>query len=121
MQAVRPSNITGVPVTISVIDANNNYRTIGTVISDSAGFFSYQWTPDISGKYTVIATFAGSESYGSSHAETAFAVYEAAAEPTPEYPQPVDNTMTIVYVGVALGVLIAVVGAVIVLMLRKRP
>jgi hypothetical protein len=121
MQAVRPSNITGVAVTISVIDANNNCRSIGTVTSDSDGFFSYQWTPDIPGKYTVIASFAGSESYGSSHDETAFAVMEQpAATPAPT-PMP-QSAADIYFVPAVIGIIIAiaVVGFVIVLMLRKR-
>ena len=29
--------------------------------SDASGFYSYQWTPDITGKYTVIATFGGTQ------------------------------------------------------------
>ena len=69
-----PTNATGVPVTLNVIDANGNYRTIGTTTSDATGFYSYQWTPDIEGKYTVYASFAGSESYWPSKATTAFAV-----------------------------------------------
>ena len=32
-----PTNTTGVPVTISVIDANGNFREIGTTTSDSSG------------------------------------------------------------------------------------
>ena len=57
-------------------DPNNNYIHIGDAISDSSGFFSFRWVPpaDIVGKYTVIATFAGSQSYWPSSAETAFSV-----------------------------------------------
>ena len=32
-----PTNATGVPVTISVVDANGNFREIGTTTSDSSG------------------------------------------------------------------------------------
>jgi len=35
------------------------------------------WKPDIPGKYTVIATFAGSASYYGSYVETTFGVEEA--------------------------------------------
>ena len=79
------------------------------------------WTPDIEGDFKVIATFAGSESYWPSHAETFFVVDPAVQAESVEYPQPVDNTMTVVGIGVALLIAIAIVGAVIVLMLRKRP
>ncbi|MCW4047490.1 MAG: PQQ-binding-like beta-propeller repeat protein, partial [Candidatus Bathyarchaeota archaeon] len=57
-----PTNTTGVLITIDVIDSNNNYRTIGTTTSDTTGSFSFTWTPDIPGDFTVIATFAGSNS-----------------------------------------------------------
>jgi outer membrane protein assembly factor BamB len=123
MQKPRPTNATGVQVTLDVIDSNNNYRNIGTTTSDSNGFFSFQWTPDIPGKYTVIATFAGSESYWPSHAETAFAV-DAAPEATPG-PTPTPQSMAEMYFLPSVAgiiVAIAVAGAVIVLiMLRKRP
>ena len=116
-----PTGFTGVPVSIDVLDANNNYRNIGTATTDPKGFFSFMWKPDIPGNYTVIATFAGTNGYWPSSAESAFGVDEAAAAaPGPEIPQPVDNTMTIVGVGVALLIAIAVVGVVLGLMLRKR-
>jgi hypothetical protein len=116
-----PTDFTGVPVTIDVLDSNNNYRNIGTATSDSSGFFSFMWKPDIPGNYTVIATFSGTNGYWPSYAESAFGVDEAAPPAqAPEYPQPIDNTMTIVGVGIAILIAIAIVGAVIVLMLRKR-
>jgi outer membrane protein assembly factor BamB len=122
MQKPRPTEATGVEVTISVLDENDNYREIGKTTSNSDGFFSFQWQPDIPGKYTVYASFAGSESFWPSHAVTAFAVDPAAPEESPEYPQPVDNTMTVVGVGVALLAAIAIVGVVLaVLLMRKRP
>ncbi len=65
------------------LTANGNYRKIGTTTSDINGAFSMQWKPDITGKYTVIATFAGSESYFASHAETSFAVDQAAPTTAP--------------------------------------
>ena len=83
MQQIKPTNATGVPVTINVIDANGNYRTIGTTTSDATGSYSLQWTPDIAGKYTVYVTFGGSESYYPSQATTTFAVDEPAATPAP--------------------------------------
>jgi hypothetical protein len=39
------------PVSINVLDANGNYRTIGTTTTDTQGFFTYSWTPDIPGEY----------------------------------------------------------------------
>ena len=47
-----------------------------------SGTYSYVWTPDISGKYTITATFIGDDSYGSSWAEAAVVVVEAPVTPT---------------------------------------
>ena len=35
MQQSMPPNITGVPVTLSVLDSNGNYREIGTTTSNA--------------------------------------------------------------------------------------
>ena len=122
MQKPRPIDATGVEVTISVVDSNGNYREIGTATSDASGFYSLEWTPDISGKFDVVATFAGSESYWPSHAETAFTANEAPAPPPPPVDQPLSNTDTyVMYAAVGIVIAIAIVGALIVLLLRKRP
>ena len=122
-QFPRPANATGVEVLIDVVDANGNYRNIGTATSDASGFYSFEWKPDISGKYTVVATFPGSKSYYGAYAQTAFVVDEA-PEPTPE-PTPTPASMTDTYVlGIGAAAIIAIVaiGLVIILMLRrKRP
>jgi hypothetical protein len=121
-QFPRPMNATGVTVSIDVLDANNNYRNIGTTTTDADGFFSFNWKPDIDGKYTVYASFAGSKSYWPSHAVTAFTV-EPAPEATPG-PTPTPVSMAEAYfVPSVIGIIvaIAVVGVVIILMLRKRP
>ncbi len=122
MQKPRPTNATGVEVTLSVVDANGNNRVIGTATSVADGFFHYTWVPDIPGDYTVLATFAGSEGYWPSHAMTAFTVMQE-AEATPA-PTPTPASMTETYfVPSVIGIIvaIAVVGALILLMLRKRP
>jgi len=117
-----PANATGVPVVINVIDANGNFRTIGTATSDSSGYYSFNWTPDIPGKYTVIATFAGSKAYFGSYAETSFAVDQAAATPTPVPTQP-PSAADLYFVPAIIGVIIAiiVVGAVLALLVTKKP
>jgi hypothetical protein len=122
MQKSRPRDATGVPVTIDVVDANGNFRNIGSTTSDSNGFFSLEWQPDIPGKYTVIASFAGSKSYWPSYAETAFTANpapEQPAEPEPAPPSIADQYFLPAIGGVIAA--IAVVGAVVVLLLRKRP
>ncbi|MBT0159092.1 PQQ-binding-like beta-propeller repeat protein [Candidatus Bathyarchaeota archaeon A05DMB-2] len=122
MQKARPSNATGVEVTLSVIDANNNCREIGKTTSDANGFYSFEWTPDIPGKYTVIATFAGSEGYWPSQAEDAFTVMQEPASTPAPTPMP-ESIADVYFVPAVIGIIIAiaVVGAITILMLRKRP
>jgi hypothetical protein len=123
MQKGRPTNTTGVPVSIDVIDSNGNYRNIGTTTSDASGAFSLQWTPDIAGKYTVVATFAGSESYWPSYSETSFAVDPAAATPVSTV-APGQSVSDMYFVPAVAGIIVAifVVGAILaILLLRKRP
>jgi outer membrane protein assembly factor BamB len=122
-QQAYPSTITGVSVSLDVYDPNGNYVHIGDATSDLTGFYSFQVDANMlaagSGKYTVVATFVGSASYGSSFAETAFTVNPApAATPPIEYPQPIDYTMTIV---VAVIVILIAVAIATILILRKHP
>jgi outer membrane protein assembly factor BamB len=116
-----PSNATGVPVQIDVIDSNGNYYNIGTATSDSSGTFAFTWTPIIPGDFTVIATFGGSNSYYGSCAETHFYASEV-PQPTPE-PTPVPQAPVATYFtvsSIAIIIAIVIVGAIIVLMLRRR-
>ncbi len=118
-----PTNFTGVEVTINVIDANSNYRTIDTTTTDAKGFYSLQWTPDISGAYRVIATFAGTNGYWPSSAETAFSVDQPVATATPQ-PTAALSMADLYFVPGIIGVIIAiiVVGLVLaLLLLKKRP
>ncbi len=79
MQQPEPTNVTGVPVALAVLDANNNYRVIATTTTDASGTYSYTWIPDIPGNFTVTAIFAGSNSYYGSSAETH--IYASATAP----------------------------------------
>jgi len=116
-----PTDFTGVEVTISVIDANSNYRIIGTTTTDINGFYSLQWTPDIPGKYTVIATFAGTDGYWPSKAVAAFAVDEVAT-PTPVPTQtPSAADLYFIPAVAALAILIVVIGLAVILMMKKHP
>jgi hypothetical protein len=122
MQKPMPTNVTGVPITISVIDSNGNYRTIGTAITTSAGTYSLTWTPDVPGDYQVIASFAGTNGYYPSSSQTAFNIMQAAPTASP-YPV-VNLPPTEMYFAistVAIIIAIAIVGVVMVKMLRKRP
>lgn len=121
-QKPMPTNATGVTVNLAVIDGNNNYRTIGTATSDVSGAFSYVWQPDVPGKYTLIASFAGSEAYYGSSSETAFAVTEPSAGTQQPTAQPVslaDAYFLPMTVGMIIG-FVLVVGLLLLLLLRKR-
>jgi hypothetical protein len=122
MQQNKPTDVTGVDVYLTVVDANGNYRYIGTATSDSSGTYSLQWTPDITGKYTVIASFTGSNAYYGSSAQTAFAVDEAPATATTQPTQPASMADQYFLPAIAgLFVAIVVVGLLTILMLRKKP
>jgi hypothetical protein len=120
-QAERPNNTTGVPVSIDVIDSNGNFRNIGTATSDASGVFNFAWQPDISGTYTVIATFAGSKAYYPSYAETAFVVDEPTSTSTPTA-IPIQSVADQYFVPAIAGIIaaIAIVGAVLALLLLKK-
>lgn len=118
MQKPMPTDAKGVGVSLEALDPNGNFVHIGTATTDSSGLYSYMFTPEVPGKYTIIATFAGSESYYGSYSETAIGVDEAPpVTAAPEYPQPIDPTMTIVYATVAIIIAIAIA---VVLMLRRK-
>jgi hypothetical protein len=123
-QQPMPTNITGVPVTISVLDSNGNYRTIGTTTTSASGFYSFNWKPDITGNYTVTATFAGTQSYYGSSAQAAFYANAPSATQAPTA-TPLSQITTqndIMYVGIAIIIVIVIIGAVLaILVTRKRP
>ena len=121
MQFPRPTNATGVEVVLSIIDSNNNYREIGKTTSNSDGFFSFKWIPDIAGEYKVYATFEGTKSYYPSHAITAFAVDPAASTPVPTQASIQSAADTYLPPGIiAIIVAIAIVGSIIVLLVIKK-
>jgi outer membrane protein assembly factor BamB len=117
----RPTDATGVEVVVSVLDPNNNYYDVGTATSDADGFFSCEFTPVVPGKYTVIASFEGSEAYYGSFAKTAINVEETPActpEPTPSPA----STADLYFLPVSTGMIVAIVVvlALLMLILRKR-
>jgi hypothetical protein len=123
MQQPKPTNATGVPVQINVVDGNGNFRTIGTTTSDNAGLYTFTWTPDISGDYKVIASFAGSESYYASSAEASFHAGEPAATAAP--PATAAPSMADLYfLPAVIGIILAIVVGFAILaliILRKKP
>jgi hypothetical protein len=107
--------ITGVPVTLTAIASDGPVIDIGTTRTNGYyGTFGYTWTPPSEGQYTIVATFAGDDSYGSSAASTTVSV-----GPTPapiEFPEqvtPADYTITIIGTGIAIIIAVAIVGILI--------
>ncbi len=110
-QQPMPTDAKGVEVTLDTIDPNGNWIHIGRVSSDMSGFYSYMWTPDIEGKYTIIATFEGSESYWASYAETAIGVGPAVSPAGPIEPEPsapLISTEVAIIAAVAVAVVIGI-------------
>jgi hypothetical protein len=84
--------------------------------------FTFTWTPDITGDFTVVANFAGSESYYPSSAETSFTVGNPAPTASPNPTVSLASTQTdILGIGIAIIIAIAIVGVVMLLAIRKRP
>jgi hypothetical protein len=115
--------MTGVPVTLTAIDENDNGVKIGTATTSAYyGTFEMAWTPPAEGTYKIIASFAGDDSYGSSGAATAVSVGPAPAPiQFPAQVIPIDYTMTIIYgvIAIIIAVVISVAIAALVI-LRKR-
>ncbi|UCC58392.1 MAG: hypothetical protein JSW14_00210 [Candidatus Bathyarchaeum sp.] len=73
--------ITGVPVMLTAMGPDGSYIDIGTTTTDGYyGTFGHTWTPPDKGKYKIIASFEGDDSYGSSGASTYVTVDPAAEE-----------------------------------------
>ena len=120
MQKQRPTNATGVDVILTVLDPNGNVYDIGTATSDTSGTFSLMWQPPVPGKYTVIATFAGSESYWPSYSQTAFGVTEAPQVTASPYPV-ISLPPTEMYFAASTAAIIIAIVIVGMLLLRKKP
>ena len=118
-QSPIPANTVGVPVSIDAVDPNGNFVHIADVTSDMSGTYSYVFKPDMAGKYTITATFMGDDSYGSSYAETAVAVTEAAQSSPTATQTPIAMPPFEAYIaGSTIAIIVAV--AIVGLMLKKR-
>ncbi|MGD6806145.1 MAG: PQQ-binding-like beta-propeller repeat protein [Candidatus Bathyarchaeia archaeon] len=118
MQKPKPTNVTGVEVTLNVYDSNGNYRPIGVAKTDASGMFTYTWTPDIEGSYLLIANFAGTNSYYPTSAESSFVV--SAAAPTPIIEQQVVNMPPIELYVIAMGMAIIIAVAIATLLILRK-
>ncbi|MGZ4850629.1 MAG: outer membrane protein assembly factor BamB family protein [Candidatus Bathyarchaeia archaeon] len=123
LQHKLPTNVTGVPVFLTAIDPNGNAIDIGTTKTNGFyGGFTYDWTPPKVGSYTIIASFAGDDSYGDSSAATGLKVIAAPITPTSTASPAQSTTESPIgtFTLAALVVLIILVIVVIVIQLRRR-
>jgi len=117
-QFERPTDATGVPVSIDATDPNGNYVHLGDVVSDASGRFHFEFTPTTEGEYVIYATFMGSNSYYGSFAQNEMTVMQAQATPTQTPIEMPPFEMYTIGTGIAVIVAVAIVGL---LLLRRRP
>jgi hypothetical protein len=123
-QQAEPTNFTGVPVELAVLDSNGNHYPIGYATTDETGMYTLTWKPTIPGNFTVYAVFAGTNAYWPSNAETSFTVMNAPPTPAPTASPPTGLASTgSLELGIAVVVIVIIVCVAVlaVLMLRKRP
>ena len=109
MQQPCPMMVNGVEVVLTTLDPNGNFYEIGTVTSDASGMYKLMWEPPVPGEYTIIATFAGSESYFSSYAETAIGVETAQSAGGPIEPEPTEAPLITTEMAIILAAVIVAV------------
>jgi hypothetical protein len=120
LQMEMPTDATGVPVKIEVVDPNGAYAWIGTPTTDMDGNFAFSFKPTTEGQYMVMATFDGSASYYGSHAITYLTVDPAVSPSTPITPEdsaPLITTEIAIIAAVSVAAVLGLIGFSI---LRKR-
>ena len=123
-QQPEPTNFTGVQVQIAVLDSNGNHYPIGTATTDASGSYSLTYKPTIPGNFTVYVTFAGTNGYYGSYAETHFYASPPAPTTAPTAP-PVTGlaSQSSLTIGIVAAVIVIIIAIAIVglLLLRKKP
>ena len=124
-QQAEPTNFTGVTVTLTAVDPNHNFVTIGQATTNAQGVYDYTWTtPLVPGSYSITATFAGTNGYYGSSAFTGVDVVAAAPTPAPTA-TPVTGlaTMSGLTIGIAAAVIAIIIAIAIVglLIMRRKP
>jgi hypothetical protein len=126
-QQAKPTDATGVSVSIDAIDPNANLVHLGDTHSDSNGQYAFLADQNMltagTGTYIIIATFKGTNSYFSSSAETPMA-YDlpptATAAPT-QIPASVADTYFVPAIAGLFVLIIVVLIVLVLLMFRKKP
>ncbi len=112
----------GVPVTLTAIGSDNAVYNLGSVTTNGYyGTYAFTWTPPKADSYTITASFAGDDSYGSSSAGTDITVSAAPVTPTPAPTQQAAALppFELYFAASAIAIIIAVAIATV-LILRKK-
>ncbi len=112
----------GVPVTLTAIGSDNAVYNLGSVTTNGYyGTYAFTWTPPKADSYTITASFAGDDSYGSSSAGTDITVSSAPVTPTPVPTQQAAALppFELYFAASAIAIIIAVAIATV-LILRKK-
>ncbi len=120
MQKPCPSDLTGVPVHLTAVRTDGEWVDLGTVTSDANGIYIKLWTPTEEGAYSIIASFAGTESYYSSYDATAVGVGPAAEPAGPIEPEPEAPLISTEVAIIAAVAVVAVIGIAAYWILKKR-
>jgi outer membrane protein assembly factor BamB len=103
-------DVTGVPITIQVVDQDGEVVYLNTV-SNANGNYVVEFTPQREGTYEVLASFAGSASYYKSSADTVLTVMAAEKTGITLY------EICIIVIGIIILITVILVGL---LVLRKK-
>jgi hypothetical protein len=108
--------ITGVPVSLTALHEDGvTVVNMDTVTSGYYGTFGVEWTPEKEGKYEIIASFEGSDAYGSSGASTFVTVGPAGVDIGPvegsvgDVEAAVNNQMTYILVILVIVIIALIV------------
>jgi hypothetical protein len=133
MQLPLTATITGVPVMLTAVAPDGTCMDIGSTTTDGYGTFFYSWTPPNTGIYKIQATFAGSNSYYSSTAQTAVSVASTSASasispatsastsPSVAPPPSSEASSMTLYIAIAaVAVIVVIIAVALVLRRRKK-
>jgi outer membrane protein assembly factor BamB len=133
-QFEEPEDATGVEVVFNLVNSTGHVLDLDRTTSDKSGQFSYVFTPDKEGTYTVLATFYGSGGYygscaqtnihvsASEHVLTADEISDATISKLPAYPTIPDIPayLTIDLVILIIAAVGMVIGLIAYLAIRKQ-
>lgn len=115
--------IKGVTLSLVAVDSANNVIDLGTVTSDSMGYFKVKWTPPKEEMYQITAAFTEDESYYSSWAVTELTVKAAAASAasTSAVATVANSTLTtIAFAGIIIAACAGTVSVAAIMRMRKN-